>query len=252
MKVIFYWVLYPLIRPFYLISVILNTLVLGSIIIAISPFDRNGNVVHYIGKFWSLLNIYLSGTRLTIKGTERIKKGHTYIVMSNHQSLVDPWILIGKLPLQLRWTIKSEVKKMPIFGYALERMGHIYVGEKKRKQRDLTLQKALKKLKKGSSVVIFPEGTRSDDGYLQRFHKGGAIIAMRSGVPILPVTINGSRFVLPKGTLALMPGKIEVIVGESIDSGMFGENGKGQLIAGVKSAIQQNLDLKYGAFVKNL
>lgn len=251
MKVIFYWVLYPLIRPFYLISVILNTIVLGSIIIAISPFDKNGNVVHYIGKFWSLLNIYLSGTRLTIKGTERIKKGHTYIVMSNHQGLVDPWVLIGKLPLQLRWTIKSEVKKMPIFGYALERMGHIYVGKKKWKQGDLTLQEALKKLKKGSSVVIFPEGTRSKDGYLQRFHKGGAIIAMRSGVPILPVTINGSRFVLPKGTLALMPGKIEVIVGEPIDSAIFGENGKDQLIAGVKSAIQQNLDLQYGAFVKN-
>jgi len=251
-KVIFYWVLYPLIRPLYLISVILNTLVLGSIIIAISPFDRNGNVVHYIGKFWSLLNIYLSGTRLTIKGTERINKGHTYIVMSNHQSLVDTWALIGKLPLQLRWTIKSAVKKMPVFGYALERMGHIYVGEKKRKQRDLTLQKALKKLKKGLSVVIYPEGTRSNDGYLQRFHKGGVIIAMRSGVPILPVTINGSRFVLPKGTLALMPGKIEIIVGESIDSGMFGENGKDQLIARVKSVIQQNLDLKYGAFVKNL
>jgi len=252
MKVIFYWVLYPLIRPFYLISVILNTIVLGSIIIAISPFDKNGNVVHYIGKFWSLLNIYLSGTRLTIKGTERIKKGHPYIVMSNHQSLLDPWVLIGKLPLQLRWTIKSEVKKMPIFGYALERMGHIYVGKKKRKQRDLTLQESLKKLKKGSSVVIFPEGTRSKDGYLQRFHKGGAIIAMRSGMPILPVTINGSRFVLPKGTLALMPGKIEVIVGESIDSGMFGENEKNQLRAGVKSAIQQNLNLQYGAFVKNL
>jgi len=232
--------------------VILNTIVLGSIIIAISPFDKNGNVVHYIGKFWSLLNIYLSGTRLTIKGTERIKKGHPYIVMSNHQSLLDPWVLIGKLPLQLRWTIKSEVKKMPIFGYALERMGHIYVGKKKRKQRDLTLQESLKKLKKGSSVVIFPEGTRSKDGYLQRFHKGGAIIAMRSGMPILPVTINGSRFVLPKGTLALMPGKIEVIVGESIDSGMFGENEKNQLRAGVKSAIQQNLNLQYGAFVKNL
>jgi len=221
------------------------------IIIAISPFDRKGNVVYYIGKFWSLLNIYLSGTRLTIKGKERIEKGHTYIVMSNHQGLVDPWVLIGKLPLQLRWTIKSEVKKMPIFGYALERMGHIYVGGRKWKDIALTLEVAAKKIREGASVVFFPEGTRSKDGHLQRFHKGGAIIAIRSGVPILPVTINGSRFVLPKGTLALMPGKIEVIVGESIDPGMFGENEKDQLIAVVKSAIQKNLDLEYGAFVKD-
>jgi 1-acyl-sn-glycerol-3-phosphate acyltransferase len=241
--------LYPLIRPFYLISLILNTLILALLIIAISPFDRKGNLVHYIGKFWSLLNLYLSGTRLKIKGKEKIEKGRTYIVMSNHQSLVDVWALIGKLPLQLRWTIKSEVKKMPVFGYALERMGHIYVGRKKRKDVALTLEVPVQKIRDGASVVIFPEGTRGRDGRLQKFHKGGAIIAIQSGAAILPITINGSRFVLPKDTLALMPGKIEVIVGDSIDPGMFDEDRKDDLMAVVKSAIEQNLDLEYGAFV---
>ena len=249
MKVILYWVLYPLIRPFYLISLILNTLILALLIIAISPFDRKGNLVHYIGKFWSLLNLYLSGTRLKIKGKEKIEKGRTYIVMSNHQSLVDVWALIGKLPLQLRWTIKSEVKKMPVFGYALARMGHIYVGRKKRKDVALTLEVPVQKIRDGASVVIFPEGTRGRDGRLQKFHKGGAIIAIQSGAAILPITINGSRFVLPKDTLALMPGKIEVIVGDSIDPGMFDEDRKDDLMAVVKSAIEQNLDLEYGAFV---
>ncbi len=248
MKTIFYWVLYPLIRPFYLISVILNTLVLALIIIAISPFDRKGNLVHFVGKFWSLLNIYLSGTRLAIKGKEKIEKGHAYIVMSNHQSLVDPWVLIGKLPLQLRWTVKPEVKKMPVFGYALDRMGHIYLGRRRRKDTVMSLEIAIQKIREGSSVVFFPEGTRSKDGRLLKFHKGGALIAIRSGVPILPVTINGSRFVLPKGTLALMPGKIQVIVGDLIDPGMFDEGKKDELMAVVKSAIEQNLDLEYGTF----
>jgi len=196
-----------------------------------------------------LLNLYLSGTRLKIKGKEKIEKGRTYIVMSNHQSLVDVWALIGKLPLQLRWTIKSEVKKMPVFGYALERMGHIYVGRKKRKDVALTLEVPVQKIRDGASVVIFPEGTRGRDGRLQKFHKGGAIIAIQSGAAILPITINGSRFVLPKDTLALMPGKIEVIVGDSIDPGMFDEDRKDDLMAVVKSAIEQNLDLEYGAFV---
>ena len=236
-------------RPFYLISLILNTLILGLVIIAISPFDRKGNLVHYIGKFWSLLNVYIFGTRLAVRGKEKIEKGRTYIVMSNHQSLVDPWVLIGKLPLQLRWTIKTEVKKIPIFGYALERMGHIYVGSRKRKDTALALEGAVQKIREGSSLVIFPEGTRSNDGHLQKFRRGGAIIAIRSGVPILPVTINGSRFMLPKGTLALMPGKIEVIVGDSIDPGMFDENRKDELMSVVKSAIQQNLDLEYGALI---
>ena len=249
MKIIFYWVFYPLIRPFYLVCLIINTLILALAVIALSAFDNKGNAVHYIGKFWSLLNIYLSGTRLSIKGGEKIEKGRTYIVMANHQSLFDVWALIGKLPIQLRWTIKWEIKKMPIFGYALERMGHIYVGRRRRKGEPGSLEHAARKIKEGASVVIFPEGTRSRDGRLGEFHKGGSALAIKSGVPILPVTVNGGRFVLPKDTLALMPGKIEIIVGDVIDPQGFDENRKNELTATVKAAIQQNLDLKYGSFV---
>jgi 1-acyl-sn-glycerol-3-phosphate acyltransferase len=223
--------------------------VLALLVIAVSPFDKTGNVVHYIGKFWALLNVYLSGTRLAIKGKGKIGKKDSYIVMSNHQSLFDVWALIGMLPLQLRWIIKYEIRKIPLFGYALERMGHVFV--ERRGQRDTmrSLEEALDKIREKASVVVFPEGTRSNDGNLQEFHRGGAIIAIRSGVPVLPVTVNGSRFVLPKGTLGLMPGKIEVVVGDAIDVTVFGENGKDALMAAVKSAIRKNLDLKYGALV---
>ena len=220
---------------------------LSLIIILISPLDRKGNLVHYVGKFWSLINLYLPGTRVVLKGKERIEKGRAYIIMSNHQSLIDPWVLIGKLPLQLRWIIRSGVKKMPVFGYALERMGHIYVDRTKRKGTAASLDKAVQKLKEGSSVVVFPEGTRSRDGQLLKFHKGGAMIALASGAPILPVTVNGSRYVLPKDTLALMPSKVEVIVGDIIDPRLFDETNKDELMAVVKSAIAKNLDPKYGS-----
>ncbi|MBW1837302.1 MAG: 1-acyl-sn-glycerol-3-phosphate acyltransferase [Deltaproteobacteria bacterium] len=248
MKIIFYWVLYPLIRPFYLIFLILNTLVLGTIVILISPLDRKGNFVHYIGKFWSLMNIFLSGTRIKITGQEKIQKNQSYIVISNHQSLFDVWALIGKIPLQLRWIVKLEIRKMPIFGYALERMGHIYINRKTRSAAASSLEKAARKIKGGTSVIIFPEGTRSKDGHLLRFRRGGGIIALKSGVPILPVTVIGSRFVLPKDTLNLMPGKIEVIVGDIIDPGQFDENRIDDLMDTVKSAIEKNLDLDYGKF----
>ena len=248
MKIIFYWVLYPLIRPFYLTSLIINTLILSLLTIIVSFFDKKGNAVHYIGKFWSLLNVYLSGTRLSIKGKEKIDRTRTYIVMSNHQSLFDIWALIGKLPLQLRWIVKSGIKKMPIFGYALERMGHIYIDRSKGKGTLANLDAAVQKIKAGTSVVIFPEGTRSIDGHLQKFLNGGAVLAIRSGVPILPITVNGSRFVLPKNTLGLMPGKIEIIVGDVIDPGAFSENQKDELMAEVKMAIEKNLDLEYGKF----
>ena len=248
MKIIFYWVLYPLMRPFYLIFLILNTLVLGTIVILISPLDRKGNFVHYIGKFWSLMNIFLSGTRIKITGKEKIQKNQPHIVISNHQSLFDVWALIGKIPLQIRWIVKLEIRKMPIFGYALERMGHIYVNRKNRNAAAASLEKAARKIKGGTSVIIFPEGTRSKNGHLLRFRRGGGIIALKSGVPILPVTINGSRFVLLKDTLDLMPGKIEVIVGDIIDPGQFDENRIDDLMDTVKSTIEKNLDLDYGKF----
>ncbi len=247
MKIVFYWVLYPLIRPFYLIFLILNTLVVALIIIIISPFDKQGNLVHYLGKFWSLFNIFLSGTQLKIKGKEKIDQNMTYIVMSNHQSLFDVWALIGKIPLQLRWIIKSEIKKIPVFGYALERMGHIFVDRKKQVSASISLDAAAGKIKEGTSVIIFPEGTRSKDGHLEKFRMGGAIIAIKSGVPILPVTVNGSRFVLPKNTLALMPGKIEVVVGDIIDPKKYDEEHKHDLMKEVKLAINKELDLMYGA-----
>ena len=245
----FYRVLYPLVRPFYLMFLILNTIVVCLTIIIISPFDKKGNTVHYIGKFWSLLNIFLSGTRLTIKGKEKINTNLTHIVMSNHQSLFDVWALIGKIPLQIRWIVKAEIRKIPIFGYTLERMGHIYVDRKKRAAAYISLETAAGKIKNGTSVIIFPEGTRSNDGHLLKFRMGGIIMALKSGVPILPVTVNGSRFVLPKNTLALMPGKIEVVVGDVIDASTYDENNKNELMEKIRSAIQENLDLKYGKLV---
>ena len=246
MKIIFYWVLYPLIRPFYLSSLIINTLILSILTIIVSFLDRKGDAVHYIGKFWSLLNIYLSGTKLSIKGREKIDRNRTYIVMSNHQSLFDVWALIGKIPLQLRWIVKSEIKKIPFFGLALERMGHIYIDRSKGKGTLANLDVAVQKIKAGTSVVIFPEGTRSIDGNLQKFLNGGAILAIKSGVPILPITVNGGRFVLPKNTLGLMPGKIEIIVGDVIDPKPFSESQKDELMAAVKTTIEKNLDLEYG------
>jgi 1-acyl-sn-glycerol-3-phosphate acyltransferase len=247
--IFFYRVLYPLIRPFYLIFLILNTIVVCLTIIMISPFDKKGNIVHYIGKFWSLLNVFLSGTRLTIKGKEKIDTNLTHIVMSNHQSLFDVWALIGKIPLQIRWIVKSEIRKIPIFGYTLERMGHVYVDRKNRTAAYISLEAASKNIKKGTSVIIFPEGTRSKDGHLLKFRMGGIIMALKSGVPILPVTVNGSRFVLPKNTLALMPGKIEVVVGDVIDPSIYDENHKNELMEKIRSAIHENLDFEYGKLI---
>jgi 1-acyl-sn-glycerol-3-phosphate acyltransferase len=244
MKIIFYYVIFPLYRPFYLLAVIFNTFLLGSLIILLSPLDPSGNFVHYIGKFWARLNIFLGFCRVEVRGKEHLDPEKTYIVVSNHQSFFDVCALIAYLPLQLRWVVKAEIRKMPVFGYALERMGHIYVDRVRGDSIRRSIEKAAHKVKENTSVVFFPEGTRSEDGKLLKFRKGGFILAQKSGCPILPITINGSRFVLPKNTLDLMPGKIEIRIHRPIDCPR--PAALDDTLRTVEQAIREGLDLDYG------
>ena len=244
MKIIFYYIIFPLYRPFYLVSAIVNTFLLGSLIIMLSPLDPSGNFVHYIGKFWSRLNIYLGFCRVKVRGEEHVDPEKAYIVVSNHQSFFDVCALIGYLPLQLRWVVKAEIRKMPVFGYALQRMGHIYVDRVRGDSIRRSIEKAAQKIKEKTSVVFFPEGTRSEDGKLLKFRKGGFMLAQKSGCPILPITINGSRFVLPKNTLDLMPGKIEIRIHRPMASS--GAPALDDTLRAVEQVIREGLDLDYG------
>jgi 1-acyl-sn-glycerol-3-phosphate acyltransferase len=244
MRIIFYYVIFPLYRPLYLVAVIINTFLLGCLIIILSPLDPSGNFVHYIGKFWSRLNICLGFCRVKVRGKEHVDPEKAYIVMSNHQSFFDVCALIAYLPLQLRWVIKAEIRKMPVFGYALQRMGHIYVDRVRGDSIRRSIEKAAQKVEENTSVVFFPEGTRSRDGKLLKFRKGGFILAQKSGCPILPITINGSRFVLPKDTLDLMPGKIEIRIHRPIECP--GALALDEPLRAVEKAIREGLDLEYG------
>ena len=244
MKIIFYYVIFPLVRPFYLLFLIMNTFFLGSLIILISPLDPRGNLVHYIGKFWSWLNIAAAGCRVQVRGKENLDPRKTYVVMSNHQSLFDVWALIATLPLQVRWIIKIDLLRLPVFGYALKRMGHIYIDRTRGDKVRESLERAASKIRGGTSVVLFPEGSRSEDGRLLKFRKGGFILARKTGFPILPVTINGSRFVLPKNTLGLMPGRIELIFESPIENP--GTLPVDLLMKQVEEKIRKGLNGSYG------
>ena len=164
--------------------------------------------------------------------------------MPNHQSFFDVLALIAYLPLQLRWVVKAEIRKTPLFGYALQRMGHIYVDRVRGDSIRRSIEKAAHKVKGNTSVVFFPEGARSEDGRLLKFRKGGFILAQKSGCPILPITLNGSRFVLPKNTLDLMPGKIEIRIHRPIESP--DALALDDTLLAVEKVIREGLDLDYG------
>jgi 1-acyl-sn-glycerol-3-phosphate acyltransferase len=225
----------------YLI-IIINTAVLGTLTILGSYFDPTGNHVHYFGKFWARLNLLFSGVRVRLVNSDAIKPGQSYIVMSNHQSHYDVLALIGFMPLQLRWVIKKELRKIPIFGLGCERMGQIFIDRGNPEKAYQSLEAAGEKIRNGASVVFFPEGTRSADGRLLPFKKGGFSIAFAAGVPILPVTVRGSRAVLPKGTARIRPGTIELVVHDPVPLDGYNPDNREALMERVHQIIESGLE----------
>lgn len=229
-------------RPILLLFFALNTAILGVVVFILCCIDPKGNIAHYVGKFWARMNLLVSGVLVSIEGKEHIEKHKSYILMSNHESHYDVLALIACMPLQLRWVMKLELREVPIFGFCCERMGHIYVDRGHSKNAHESLRAAGEKIRNGASVVFFPEGTRSPDGKLLPFKKGGFVIALEAKVPILPVTVVGGRKVVPKGSHRILPGTMKVIIHEPITVEGYSYDTKEALMERVKEVIEKDLE----------
>lgn len=180
--------------------------------------SSTGNLAFSLSKIWAWTMLRVTNVHPAIRGSEKIVKGRSYIIISNHQSDYDILALVTKLGIQFRWIIKKELREVPLFGYALYVSRNIFIDRSDRGQAVGSIREGLERLPKGVSVMFFAEGTRSVDGRIQPFKKGGFIMALEKGIPILPVTVNGSRRVLPKKSLVFRPGPIEVVVGDPIET----------------------------------
>lgn len=166
--------------------------------------------LHNIGRLWGMGGLVISGARLDVHGSEHIPANHPAIFMPNHQSAFDILALFSAIPRQFRWLAKMELFRVPLFGLAMRRSGYIPIDRSNRRKSMESIQTAAKRIAGGTSVIIFPEGTRSTDGKLQPFKKGGFHLALQAGVPIVPVVIDGSFEVLPKTRMRIHKGTIRV------------------------------------------
>jgi 1-acyl-sn-glycerol-3-phosphate acyltransferase len=163
------------------------------------------------------LILRIAGISLKIQGLENLDPGQQYIFVVNHQSNIDIPVLVQTLAqFQLRWIAKKELLWVPLFGWAMWATKHITVDRSNRADALKSLERAKQRIAAGISVVVFPEGTRSRDGKLLRFKKGGFLLALQTGKNIVPITINGSGRILPSGDWRLRSGTIEVIVEKPI------------------------------------
>jgi len=228
-------------RPVFGVFLFCNTVVISTAAALSAIPDPSGNLAYHCGAFWARLNLAVSMVRIRVRGLEHIVAGQPYIVMSNHQSYYDIWALFSALPLQLRWVMKAELRKVPIFGLACERAGYIFVQRGNSAQARSSLAKAGAKIRAGASVVFFPEGTRGSGEQLRKLKKGGFHVAQAATVPILPVTVNGGHRIFPKGTVDLRPGTMELVIHPPIPVEAEGETERERLITAVRSSVEAGL-----------
>jgi 1-acyl-sn-glycerol-3-phosphate acyltransferase len=201
---------------FFLIPAIaVYTIVLGSLSIASSLFDRTGYFAHRCARAWSFLILATTGVDVEVHGLEKLTPGTTYIFVSNHQSIYDIPIVFWNVPWQLRIIAKKSLGRFPFLGWHLSRTGHLLVD---RTHPDpLAILKRWKGLvERGVSLIVFPEGTRSPDGRVGRFKGGSFLLAIQAGLPLVPISVSGSRHVMLKNRLMTCPGHVRLVVHDPV------------------------------------
>jgi len=222
--------------------IVVATLVLGILALITVPFDRKGRVVHQYARLWGKVALWANGVKVRVRGLENLKGKGPYVFMSNHQGSYDIFALLGHLPFQFKWLAKKELFSIPFFGWTMAAAGYISVDRKGTRETARAMNEAAHKIREGMSVVIFPEGSRSQNGSLQPFKKGGFTLAIKSRVPIVPIAIDGSRTIMPKDRLKVSPGEIWIQLGSPIDTENFSLKDREVLMAKVKERITQNLE----------
>lgn len=197
---------------FYLIpSIAVYTIVLGTASLVGSVFERRGRFGHGCARTWSWLILATTGVSVDVRGLERLDPHRTYVFVSNHQSIYDIPVIFANLPYQLRIIAKESLGSFPFLGWHLRRSGHLLV-DRRRPDRSGILERWRTLVKDGLSLIIFPEGTRSADGRLSPFKAGSFLLAIEAGLPVVPISVDGTRFVMHKGELTTKPGAVRLIV----------------------------------------
>jgi len=212
MKKILYWPYQIYVWLLFLPLVAVLSLFSGFLSVLMAMVVNPHWASRHVAARWARLLARLTPIWVSVEGAENARKHQSYVVVANHQSQYDILLLYGWLDLDLKWVMKKELRKIPGIGIGCEKVGHIFVDRKKPVAARQAISDALQRMGSGIGILFFAEGTRSADGRLLPFKKGAFVTAIEQGVPVLPVTIIGTRDVLPARTLRLFPGRVRMVV----------------------------------------
>ena len=222
--------------------VLVATIVLGCTVIVAAFFSKKGHGPHLVARAWARSILWVSRVKVEVNGLENLPLDAPCILMPIHQSNFDIPVLLGRLPIQFRWLAKAELFKIPIFGRGMRGCGYISIDRSNRKSAFRSLADAAQRIRDGASVLIFPEGTRSRDGEIGAFKKGGFVLTVDAGVPIVPIIIYGTRAIMPKGSFLLKPGDAYMEILPPIASSGYTRETKDQLIMDIRETLLTAFD----------
>jgi len=209
--------------PIQCVLTALTTVFWGTAALLISLIDRRGKWVHACARNWGASIFRICNVRVQVEGLDKLDPQRSYVVMANHHSLFDIPTVLSSLPFPFRMLAKASLFRVPFMGWYMSRVGYIPVEREDPKQARASLERAARRVASGLSVLVFPEGTRSPEGQVKRFKRGGVNLAHAAGVPVVPVAILNSGRLLPRGSWHADPGVITMRIGEPIDPATYAE-----------------------------
>ncbi len=221
----------------YVGLIFLYTFVLGVPCLIVTLFKPRGEAGYWFIRTWARILLWTCGVKVEVSGRENLPPHGSFILMSTHNSHFDIPVLMKEVPRQFRIVAKKSLFKIPVFGWIMTVAGYVNVDRENKQQAFASLDKASETVKEGMPLLIFPEGTRSLDGSLGPFKKGGFVLATKAKAPVIPVVIDGTYHILPKSTWRICPGSVKVTVGKPIDVSAYSYETKEALMEEVRQAM---------------
>ena len=223
------------------VSFVLATIVGSVLALVFGAFDRSGDAVLWLARWWSRVILGAPGVRVEVSSRVPLVPGRPYVFVANHASMIDIWAVFIAVPASFRFIAKKQLSFIPLFGWAMRAGRFIFIDRQNALAARRSMDEAARRIRAGQSVVIFPEGTRTRDGRLGAFKKGGFRLAIDSGVDIVPSAIKGSRELMPRGAALIRAGTVRVEIGEPIPAGGLTVEDRNKLIDDVHARVAEML-----------
>jgi len=201
-------------------------------------FDRTGNRVLDLARAWSGWVTSFAGVKIVVDNRAALEPGRPYVFMANHASSLDIWAAFVGVPRRLRMIAKKQLGRIPLFGWVMHAGRFIFIDRANHMAARRSIDEAGRRIRNGESVLIFPEGTRTRDGALLPFKKGGFHLALKAGVPIVPVALRGTRELMPPGSYLLRAGTVTVVIGEPIPTEGLSDEERASLPDRVRTIVE--------------